>query len=382
MPNLRNRFLVLLLFSSFVILTTSQHESIKSKQKHVAMFVFGDSVFDPGNNNFLNISVTQGKANFPPYGETFFHYPTGRFCDGRIIPDFTASFAGLPLWRPYLDPANHNLLVGANFASGGACVLVENNPYTLNLPIQLGFFKEVVNLLTQQLGESDTKKLLREAIYISSLGGVDYMTFASSSSNVTESEMQEYVNIVIGNMTKATMEIYKLGGRKFAFQSVGPLGCVPKTKAEFNSTGECVEFLQNLATMHNNALAKVAEELEIRLSGFKYLMFDFFTSLMDRANNPEKYGFKVGDNACCGGGAYHAQTACGWLTEEYELCSDPSKFVFWDALHPTEYCYSQLAQLLWNGTGNVTWPLNMKQLYDLDIDAEISSQDIDLISDA
>ncbi|GLU14181.1 hypothetical protein SLE2022_307660 [Rubroshorea leprosula] len=379
MSNLRIRFNILLLFSSFVILTSSQHESIKSKQKHVAMFVFGDSLFDPGNNNFLNISVTQGKANFPPYGETFFRYPTGRFCDGRIIPDFSASFTGLPLWRPYLDPANHNLVVGANFAGAGACVLVENNPYALGLQIQLGFFKEVVNLLTQQLGDTDTKKLLREAIYISSFGGVDYILFADSSSNVTEPAMQEYVNIVIGNITEAMKEIYELGGRKFAFQSVGPLGCLPWMRAIYNSTGECVEFLQILATMHNNALAKAAEELEIKLSGFKYLIFDFFTSLMDRTNNPAKYGFKVGDIACCGGGAYHGATACGWLTEEYELCSDPNEFVFWDAAHPTEHCYSQLAELLWNGTGNVTWPLNMKQLYDLDIDTKVSSQDIDLI---
>ncbi|GLT56931.1 hypothetical protein SLA2020_299430 [Shorea laevis] len=347
------------------------------------MFVFGDSVFDPGNNNFLNnflnISVAQGKANFPPYGETFFRYPTGRFCDGRIIPDFSASFTGLPPWRPYLDRANHNLVVGANFAGAGACVFVENNPYALNLQIQLGFFKEVVNLLTQQLGDTDTKKLLREAIYISSLGGVDYMLFADSSSNVTEPAMQEYVNIVIGNITEAMKEIYELGRRKFAFQSVGPLGCLPWMRAIYNSTGECVEFLQILATMHNNALAKAAEELEIKLSGFKYLIFDFFTSLMDRTNKPKKYGFKVGDNACCGGGAYHGATACGWLTEEYELCSDPNEFVFWDAAHPTKHCYSQLAQLLWNGMGNVTWPLNMKQLYDLDIDTEVYSQDIDLI---
>ena len=54
-------------------------------KNHVALFVFGDSLFDPGNNNYIN---TIGQANFPPYGETFFKYPTGRFSDGRLIPDF------------------------------------------------------------------------------------------------------------------------------------------------------------------------------------------------------------------------------------------------------------------------------------------------------
>lgn len=55
--------------------------------KHAALFVFGDSIFDPGNNNYIN-TITDAQANFPPYGETFFKYPTGRWCDGRVVPDF------------------------------------------------------------------------------------------------------------------------------------------------------------------------------------------------------------------------------------------------------------------------------------------------------
>lgn len=56
-------------------------------RKQHALFVFGDSIFDPGNNNLLNISIKY-KADFPPYGESYFKLPTGRFSDGRLIPDF------------------------------------------------------------------------------------------------------------------------------------------------------------------------------------------------------------------------------------------------------------------------------------------------------
>lgn len=45
-------------------------------------------MFDAGNNNFLYVSKVGFKANYPPYGETFFRFPTGRFSDGRLIPDF------------------------------------------------------------------------------------------------------------------------------------------------------------------------------------------------------------------------------------------------------------------------------------------------------
>lgn len=50
--------------------------------------MFGDSLYDPGNNNYISTTNTDFQANFWPYGESFFSQPTGRFCDGRLIPDF------------------------------------------------------------------------------------------------------------------------------------------------------------------------------------------------------------------------------------------------------------------------------------------------------
>lgn len=47
-------------------------------------FVFGDSVFDNGNNNVLN---TMAKVNYSPYGIDFPQGATGRFSNGRNIPD-------------------------------------------------------------------------------------------------------------------------------------------------------------------------------------------------------------------------------------------------------------------------------------------------------
>lgn len=50
-----------------------------------AMFVFGDSLTDVGNNNYLN---SLAKANYVPYGIDFFEGPSGRFCNGRTVVDF------------------------------------------------------------------------------------------------------------------------------------------------------------------------------------------------------------------------------------------------------------------------------------------------------
>lgn len=68
--------------------------SIEHDQSNkVALFVFGDSLFEAGNNGYLpNATAETDPATAWPYGETFFHYSTGRFTDGRIVPDFIGTY--------------------------------------------------------------------------------------------------------------------------------------------------------------------------------------------------------------------------------------------------------------------------------------------------
>ena len=147
MANLRAHICFLLSSTTFLSLISCHN----LPENHVALFIFGDSLFDPGNNNYINTTF-DFQANFLPYGETFFKYPTGRFSDGRLIPDFigkestsnissldhkfidsdsdnfvTAQFAGLPIIPTYLQPGNHKFINGVNFASGGAGALVESH---------------------------------------------------------------------------------------------------------------------------------------------------------------------------------------------------------------------------------------------------------------
>uniref|UniRef100_M1D3H3 Zinc finger protein n=1 Tax=Solanum tuberosum TaxID=4113 RepID=M1D3H3_SOLTU len=83
-------FYIFILVVCFIhpILCISSHG-----RPQAGLFVFGDSLFDPGNNNYIN-TTTEYQANWRPYGESFFKYPTGRFSDGRLIPDFIGKFYG------------------------------------------------------------------------------------------------------------------------------------------------------------------------------------------------------------------------------------------------------------------------------------------------
>ncbi|KAM7252374.1 hypothetical protein ACFE04_024257 [Oxalis oulophora] len=88
-----------------------------------AFFVFGDSLVDNGNNNYL---ATTARADNYPYGIDYpTHRATGRFSNGLNIPDLISEKIGMPATLPYLSPAlnGQNLLVGANFASAGIGIL-------------------------------------------------------------------------------------------------------------------------------------------------------------------------------------------------------------------------------------------------------------------
>lgn len=147
------------LLLSLLILTFSVSASATTVR---AIFTFGDSIFDAGNNHFNKNCTAQ--ADFPPYGSSFFHRSTGRFTNGRTVVDFiceflthihelgcflmeynfgpsilfffySAQFAGIELQKPYLQaqievangstkdyPSN-----GINFASAGSGVLHDTN---------------------------------------------------------------------------------------------------------------------------------------------------------------------------------------------------------------------------------------------------------------
>lgn len=70
----------------------------RSKEMVPAMFIFGDSLIDNGNNNNL---ASLAKANYFPYGIDFNGGPTGRFSNGYTMVDeigllsFSLSFSSV-----------------------------------------------------------------------------------------------------------------------------------------------------------------------------------------------------------------------------------------------------------------------------------------------
>ncbi|GAB4841939.1 hypothetical protein Ancab_011896 [Ancistrocladus abbreviatus] len=334
---------------------------------HVPLFIFGDSLYDVGMNSYFKKGTLS--KNWP-YGETFFKQPTGRYSNGRLIPDFIAEYANLPYLPPYLQPGLNNFTNGVNFAAAAACVLVDARPGTINLKMQINYFEEMVGKLKTQFGDAEANKLLSKAVYLFSIGGNDYVTLVSKNLNkpaLSPSYKNQYITMVLGNLTAHITTLYNYGGRKFAFQNVGPLGCMPSIKAMYSgNVGNCVKEPQTLAKTHNLAFLGVAKNLETKLPGFKYSVFDYYSSAADRVIYDTRYGFNESKTACCGSGAYDGAFTCGSPTVKFQVCSNPSDYVWFDAAHPTEKANQQYAQLFWNGgSNNVAAPYNLKNLFAL-----------------
>lgn len=74
--------------------------------------------------------------------------------------------------------------------------------------------------------------------------------------------------------------------------------------------------------------------------------------------------------ACCGWGEYNGDFTCGSETsdghKEYMLCRDPTKYAFFDCLHPTQTVYQQLAHLAWNGEDDGVPTNNWRALFSVE----------------
>lgn len=83
LPQSPSKMVIRLLF--FVLFWVTAFGVAPEVSEPRPFFVFGDSLVDNGNNNYL---FTGARADSPPYGiDTPLHLPTGRFSNGRTIPD-------------------------------------------------------------------------------------------------------------------------------------------------------------------------------------------------------------------------------------------------------------------------------------------------------
>ncbi|XP_073136798.1 GDSL esterase/lipase At2g03980-like [Henckelia pumila] len=160
----------------------------KSPSAVPALYVFGDSLFDSGNNNLL---PTLAKANYPPYGMNFERKAaTGRFTNGKTVVDFIAEFLGLPFPPPFVSLLEGSTGPGLNYASGSCGILPQTGDdlgKCLSLSDQIDLFAITVerNLPEYYKNQEELSNYLSKSLFAITIGSNDYLNYfvARYSSN-------------------------------------------------------------------------------------------------------------------------------------------------------------------------------------------------------
>ncbi|XP_028800514.1 GDSL esterase/lipase At5g37690 [Neltuma alba] len=300
-------------------------------------YVFGDSLTDVGNNNYLQYSLA--KSNYPWYGVDYSGgQPTGRFSNGRTIGDIISEKLGIPSPPPYLSlsPNDDAFLKGVNFASGGAGILNDTGLYfiqRMSFDDQINNFNKSKQIMKAKVGQEAANKLCNEALYFIGMGSNDYVNnflqpFLPDGQQYTH---DEFVELLISTLDKQLTRLYELGARKIVFHGLGPLGCIPSQRVK-SRNGQCLKRVNEWVSEFNSRVQNLIHTLNRRLPSAKLAFADTYPLVLDLINNPTTYGFKVSNTSCC-----NVDTSVGGLClPNSKLCRNRREYVFWDAFHPSD----------------------------------------------
>ncbi|XP_058092291.1 GDSL esterase/lipase At5g18430-like [Magnolia sinica] len=335
-----------------------------------AFFVFGDSLVDSGNNNYLD---TTARADSPPYGIDYPNRrPTGRFSNGLNIPDIISEHLGAEPTLPYLSPelGGQKLLVGANFASAGIGILNDTGVQFLNIirmSTQLHYFEQYQQRLRRLIGDARTKQLVNQALILVTVGGNDFVNnyyLVPYSARSRQFTLPDYVRFLISEFKKILGELYKLGARKVLVTGTGPLGCAPAELAmRRRSTGNCDPELQRAAALYNPQLEQMLGQLNNEIQANVFVAVNTRLMQRDLFSDPQAFGFASSKVACCGQGPFNGIGLC---TELSNLCPNRSLHTFWDPFHPSERANRILVNMIMTGSNRYMNPMNLSTILAMD----------------
>ncbi|KAM3197350.1 hypothetical protein ACQJBY_072795 [Aegilops geniculata] len=385
-------------------------QAAAQKQLVPCMYIFGDSLVDNGNNNNI---LSLARANYRPYGVDFPDgaAPPGRFTNGRTMVDLLADHLGFqpPFIPAYAMAQPSDYARGLNFASGAAGVRPETgNNLGGHYPLseQVSHFRSVVG----QIPPAGREKRLGRCIYYVGMGSNDYLNnyFMPDYYNTAQAyDPAAYAAALLQEYERQLTALYALGARKFVVAGVGQIGCIPYELARIDDDGDddqgrgrppptsgiglaipgitvsiggsggnrstgsggggvkksgCNDKINSAIAIYNKGLLAMVKRLNRgqQTPGANLVFLNAVNSGKDLAANAAAYGFTVLDRGCCGVGRNNGQITCLPMQRP---CDDRTKYIFWDAFHPTEAANRIIANKVFSSSSTAdAYPINVSRL--------------------
>ncbi|KAG6756174.1 hypothetical protein POTOM_039599 [Populus tomentosa] len=237
-----------------------------------------DSLVDSSNNNHLK---NKGKVNYLPYGIDFPDGPTGRFNNGRTVPDVLGELMGFKSFiKSFPTAEGSQILEGVNYGSGYAGIRDETGKHM----------------------------------------------YYNSSRHYTP---KQYANVLVEEYARHLKTLHDFGARKLAIIGVAPIGCTPNATAYYGTNGYlCVKKLNKAAILFNELLKLRVQDLNNKLIGANFIYLEIYEIIWKYVN---AIGTKGLIKSCCQVNDY------GLCIPSKPPCLNRNLALFWDSFHPSEF---------------------------------------------
>jgi len=337
-----------------------------------AMFVLGDSTVDVGNNNLLQGSSADCRANYPWYGIDFpSHAPTGRFSNGYNLADQIARFLGFTESPPAYESLPPERILGQmktgiNFASGGSGLQDRTGKFkcgrVYTMSDQLDRFTSAV----QMMGNSSYDLISRSLVFIS-VGSNDLFEYVDGNDTLSPNRNDtQFLQGLVDIYKSYLQELYAAGARKFSIASPSMVGCCPSQryvgarKKDLDGYG-CFGTANNLSRQLYPMVLSMLQGLSADLAGMNYSVCDsaaMAESVFKRVVSPA-LNLTVLDTGCCGGAGRSGEGKCTMFAS---VCPNRDNYLFWDGFHPTQAASAEAALALVADPGLYVHPINITRL--------------------
>jgi phospholipase/lecithinase/hemolysin len=264
---------------------------------YTALFAFGDSLSDAGNEFILSGGMTPAAP-----------YVDGHYSNGPTWVEDLSVALGLGTLTPSLSG-------GTDFAVGDATT---GSASPIDLDYQVGAFEAYAASLTPAT--------LNGALFTLDIGANDI--FGALSDPSTAAEM---VTAAANTAAAEVDQLHTDGARSFLYYEVPQLGLTPDVEALGSGVGTLAD---TLAQLFNATLLGDLTAIESGADPLKVFTLDTYDLLGDIVSDPQRYGFSNVTDPCID------TPAC--------LNAVPAvqdTYLFWDGLHPTEGGHMLTAEL-------------------------------------
>ena len=266
------------------------------------LVVFGDSLSDTGNtrNSLGALGTVAIVANQAGYGSN------GRFSNGILWHETMATQIGLPV-------ATASRVAGANnwnYAYGGARVDNDTGPST-------GVLRQYADYQTR-VGTTGADP---NALFVLWAGGNDARDLVGNASPLTG------VGNSIAGLQGMIAGLIGQGATSFLVPNLPDLGKIPENRNTARQASAT-----NVSMLWNDALLDMLMGFADQADIYFVDVFSIFNDVIDQ---PAQYGFTNTTGQC-------RSLQFGGLVES--SCTNPSRWVFWDAIHPTTAAHAVIGR--------------------------------------